>query len=55
MGGVLTDDFKVFDMDVLPRDGVAIVSTTDKTFRDGKVGEYIRSMFSEPCEYEHHA
>lgn len=55
VGGVLTDDFKIFDMDVLPRDGVAIVSTTDKTFKAGKVGEYIRNMFSEPCEYEHHA
>ena len=55
VGGVLTDDFKIFDMDALPRDGVSIVSTTDKSWKHGKVGEYLRLMFAEPCEYEHGA
>ena len=55
IGGQLTSDFKIFDEEAMPRDGVAIVSTTDKSFRSGKVGEYIRQTFSEPCEYENNA
>jgi len=52
IGGQVTEDFKVFGLDELPREGVAIVSTTDKSWRDGKVGRYIRDMFNEPCKYE---
>ena len=52
IGGQLTSDFKVFGLDELPRDGVAVVSTTDKSFRDGAVGEYIRDMFNEPSKHE---
>lgn len=52
IGGQVTDDYKVFGLDELPRDNVAVVSTTDKSFRDGVVGQYIRDMFSDPSKYE---
>lgn len=52
IGGEITEDYKVFGLDEIPRDNVPIVSTTDKSFRDGLVGRYIRDMFNEPSKYE---
>ena len=45
------DDVKVYDLDTVPEDP-DYLSTNDDIFRDGKVGEYIRSCFLEPCKYE---
>ena len=45
------DDVKVYDLDTVPEDP-DYLSTNDDIFRDGKVGEYIRSCFPEPCKYE---
>ena len=52
IGGQITDDFKVFGIDDMPDKDQAIISTTDIAWRSGKVGEYIREMFKEPCKYE---
>ena len=43
-------DVKVFDLDSVP--DTSFISTTDLTFRDGKVGEFLRKYFNKPCEYE---
>lgn len=45
------DDVKVYDMETVPEDA-DFISTNDETFTKGKVGEYIRQIFSEPCRYE---
>ena len=45
------DDVKVFDLKTVPEDP-DYLSTNDDIFRDGKVGEYIRSCFPEPSRYE---
>ena len=44
-------DVKVYDFDEVPEDP-DYLSTNDEMFRSGKVGEYIRSCFPEPCKYE---
>ena len=43
-------DVKVFDLETVP--DTSFISTTDKSFTDGKVGEFLRKYFKEPCEYE---
>ena len=45
------DDVKVYDLNTVPEDP-DYLSTNDDIFRDGKVGEFIRSCFPEPCKYE---
>lgn len=45
------DDVKVYDFDTYPEDA-DFLSTNDKTFTDGKVGEYIRSTFTKPSRFE---
>ena len=44
-------DVKVYDLDYIPEDP-DFLSTQEDIFRNGKVGEYIRSCFPEPCRYE---
>ena len=44
-------DVKVYDYSEVPEDP-DYLSTNDEMFRDGKVGEYIRSCFPDPCRYE---
>lgn len=44
-------DVKVYDMNLVPED-MDFLSTNDDTFKKGKVGEYIRGVFSSPCKYE---
>ena len=43
-------DVKVFDLETVP--DTPYISTTDKNFTDGKVGEFLRKYFNEPCDYE---
>ena len=45
------DDVKVYDMETVPEDP-DYLSTNDKTFTNGKVGEYIRSCFPKPSRFE---
>lgn len=44
-------DVKVYKLDQVPEDP-DFISTNDKTFRDGKVGEYIRARFTTPSRFE---
>ena len=44
-------DVKVFDMDYVPIDP-DYLSTNDNTFKQGKVGEYIRTQFPKPSRFE---
>lgn len=46
----LTKDVKVLDNDTIP--DTAFISTSDETFRNGKVGEFLRQYFSIPSKYE---
>ena len=43
-------DVKVYDMETVPT--YDYLSTNEITFRDGKVGEYIRSQFLKPSRFE---
>ena len=45
------DDVKVYSLDEVPEDP-DYLSTNDKTFRNGAVGEYIRGCFTEPSRFE---
>lgn len=51
-GGTKTNDVKVYDLDGKFDKGSLFLSTTDKTFKHGKVGQHIRSVFAERCKYE---
>ena len=45
------DDVKVYDLESVPEDS-DFLSTNDSTFRDGKVGQFIRGVFSNPSRWE---
>lgn len=51
VGGVNRKDVKVLSHTEVPKNSV-FLSTTDSSFDDGKVGEYIRSVFTEPSRFE---
>lgn len=44
-------DVKVYALDKVPEDP-DFLSTNDNTFKDGKVGEYIRERFTTPSRFE---
>lgn len=44
------EDVKVRDLEQIP--DTPYISTTDEAFRDGKVGEFLRRYFADPCKYE---
>lgn len=48
---ITTKDFKVRNNTNCPTDWT-FLSTDDSSFYDGKVGEYIRECFPDPCKYE---
>lgn len=48
---VQKDDVKVYDLESVPEDA-DFLSTNDKTFRDGKVGLFIKGEFSNPSRWE---
>jgi hypothetical protein len=52
IGGKNIDDVKIVDVDAEPDTDAVFLSTSDKSFEHGKVGKYIRSVFTEPCVYE---
>ena len=45
------DDVKVYDLESVPEDA-DFLSTNDDTFRNGKVGQFIKGVFSTPSKYE---
>lgn len=45
------DDVKVYDLETVPQDP-DFLSTNDDTFRNGKVGAYIRASFPNPSRFE---
>lgn len=50
--GIQRDDIKIYDYISIPDENWDFVSTTDGTFREGKVGEYIRKKFKNKSKYE---
>ena len=52
VGGTSKPDVKVFHVEEEPNKRARFLSTSDTAFKKGKVGEYIRSKFPEPCKYE---
>lgn len=49
---IKTKDVKITDLKMLPDEDAKFVSTEDKSFLKGAVGEYIRDLFPEPSKYE---
>ena len=47
---IVTPDVKVYDMESVP--DTPFLSTNDKTFNNGRVGEYIRDTFNKPSRFE---
>ena len=43
-------DVKVHDLQTIP--DTSFISTSDKSFEKGKVGEFLRKYFEKPCIYE---
>ena len=43
-------DVKVYDLETVP--DTPFISTTDESFKKGKVGEFLRQYYSKPCKYE---
>lgn len=52
VGGVTAEDVKIYELDEEPKKGQTLLSTSDKSFKRGKVGEYIRKRFTEPSRWE---
>lgn len=53
IGGQKVNDCKVFTCEDTFVKNTKFLSTTDKSFRTGAVGEYIRSQFPKPSRFEH--
>ena len=47
-------DIKIYDNITAPDPDCDYLSTTEQSFKDGKVGQYIRNMFKEPSRFEEH-
>ena len=45
-------DCKIYTMNEIPGDDWDYLSTTEQSFAFGKVGEWIRERFPNPCKYE---
>ncbi len=52
IGGVERQDVKIFSKDKKPASNADFLSTTDVSFSSGKVGEVIRSTFTEKSRFE---
>ena len=52
IGGVNKKDCKIMDLEKEPGHNAKLLSTCDNSFNKGRVGQYIRSQFTEPCKYE---
>lgn len=49
---IIRQDVKVYSMEEVPDDSCDFLSTNDDTFKNGKVGEYIREKFPTPSRWE---
>ena len=52
VGGEEIEDVKYFKPEAVPDETLTFISSDDDSFRDGLVGKYIRSEFTEKCKYE---
>lgn len=52
VGGIKTNDVKIYDRVGLPKNGQTLLSTADTSFSLGKVGNYIRNKFTEASRWE---
>lgn len=52
VGGINRPDVKIFYVTEEPDPEIDMLSTTETSFNEGLVGEFIRSKFPEPCRYE---
>ena len=52
IGGVITKDVKIQNDYDVPSGDEVFLSTSDDSFTNGKVGEYIRNAFPDKCKYE---
>lgn len=52
IGGTLMDDVKIQNNDDVPGKDWRFVSTSDGSFKNGRVGDFIRQQFKEPSRYE---
>ena len=46
------EDVKIYNNDIEPSADMDFISTSDGSFKDGKVGEYIRERFVKPSRFE---
>lgn len=51
-GGVACGDCKIQNPFTTPNTDAPFLSTTDRSFKNGLVGKYIREQFKNKCEYE---
>lgn len=52
VGGIKADDVKIYNGAGLPQQGQALLSTSDASFKHGRVGKIIRDRFTEPSRWE---
>lgn len=52
IGGTQIRDCKIAGLDRLPDPEAIFMSTDDKSFTNGRAGEFIRKRFPDPCKYE---
>ena len=52
IGGLIRPDVKIQNLSNLPSSDAMLVSTSDMSFRKGRIGEYLRKNFPLPCRYE---
>lgn len=52
LGGTQMDDVKIYEFDKEPTGEEIFLSSNDQTFKEGKIGEYVRKMFTSPSIYE---
>lgn len=50
--GLQCDDVKIYDMHTVPTGEETFLSTMDKTFKNGAVGDYIRRKFLDKSSFE---
>lgn len=54
IGGDTIDDVKVAGWITEVPEDVTFLSSNDKSFKNGQIGQYIREQFPERCKYEKH-
>ena len=52
IGGTIIKDVKISDPNQKPTGKEYLLSTSDISFKEGRVGKYIKSQFQEKCKYE---